>query len=339
MFKRIIALFSLAGLISLPQWTTAQEVNVYSARKEALILPLLDTFSEKTGIKVNLITGNADALIVRMANEGKFSPSDILLTTDVGRLVRAKEQGLTQAYTSKIVEQAVPSHLRDSQNHWIGLTLRARPLMIAPDRVDAGSLTSLEDLAAPKWKGKICIRSSGNIYNQSMVAALLEQLGEEKTASVVQGIVDNFARPPMGGDRDQIKAVAAGQCDIAIANTYYLAGMLAGSDVAQTAAAKKVSVIWPNQQNRGTHINISGAAIARHSKNIKEAQQLIDFMLSVEAQRWYADTNFEYPVRTNVATNSVLKSFGDFKSEQIPLEKVGELNGAAVKLMDRAGWK
>ncbi|WP_045860772.1 Fe(3+) ABC transporter substrate-binding protein [Teredinibacter purpureus] len=339
MYKQIIGFLTLLSLAALPQWSIAKEVNVYSARKEALILPLLDQFSEKTGIKVNLITGKADALIVRMANEGKFSPADILLTTDVGRLVRAKSQGLTQAYASPSAAKNIPLHLQDSEGHWVGLTLRARPFMVAPDRVNATKLTSLEDLASPQWKGKLCVRSSGNIYNQSMVAALIQQLGEEKTMSIIQGLVANFARPPMGGDRDQIKAVAAGQCDVAIANTYYLAGMLSGSDPSETAAASKVAVVWPNQQDRGAHVNISGAAIARYAKNTVEAQTLIDFMMSKEAQAWYAETNFEYPVRKDVHKSGVLTSFGDFKSEKIPLEKVGELNATALKLMDKAGWK
>ncbi len=314
-------------------------MNVYSARKEALIKPLLDKFTQQTGITVNLVTGKADNLITRLKSEGKYSPADLLVTTDVGRLYRAKEQHLTQVIGSSNNINSVPVNLRDEQGHWVGLSLRARPLMISPERVAANSVANLEDLTDPKWKGRICIRSSSNIYNQSMVASLIEQLGEVKTQKWLDGFVKNFARPPQGGDRDQIKAVAAGQCDVAIANTYYLAGMLTSDDQEQVAQAKKVKVVWPNQSDRGAHINISGVAMAKNAPNKNAASQLIDFMLTEESQQWYANTNHEYPILTNVEWSEVLQSFGKFKSEKVALSKLGELNSKAVKLMDRAGWK
>lgn len=329
------------GVLSLCISSTvfSAELNVYSARKEALIKPLLDKFSARHGIKVNLVTGKADALISRAKTEGKLSPADILLTTDVGRLVRAKEQGLTQAFESGVLEQKIPQNYRDSENHWFSLTLRARPIMYAPDRVKEGELSTLEALTEAKWKGRICIRSSSNIYNQSMLAAMIEQVGQEKTQKWATDFVKNFARPPRGGDRDQIKAVAAGQCDIAIANTYYLAGMLSGSDEAAKQTAKKVQVFWPNQQGRGAHVNVSGAAIMKHAPNRKSAQMLLEFMIEDESQEWYARTNHEYPVLDSVAWSDILTRFGKFKSEQITLSRVGELNAEAVKTMDRAGWK
>ncbi|GGD67916.1 Fe(3+) ABC transporter substrate-binding protein [Lacimicrobium alkaliphilum] len=315
------------------------EVNVYSARKEALIKPVLDSFSTKTGIRVNLITGNADALISRIASEGKFSPADVLITTDVGRLQRAKSKGLLQPVESDMLTNWVPARLRDSDNQWFALTKRARTIMYAKERVSADELSSIEGLSEDKWKGRICVRSSGNIYNQSMVAALIEQLGEQQTLEWAKGLVSNFARPPKGGDRDQIKAVAAGQCDIAIANTYYLAGMLTDSDDTQVQAAQKVSVFWPNQGDRGVHVNISGAGIARFAANKEAAKTLLEFMLTEKAQAWYAKHNGEYPVREGVEKSAVLKRFGDFKAESIPLQRVGELNSAALVLMDNAGWK
>jgi len=343
MKKQVFAFFRMTTLIAgTALWTSlsfANEVNVYSERKEELIRPLLDQFTKDTGIHVNLITGKADALIVRMANEGKFSPADVLITTDVGRLVRAKNQGLTQAFESVLARQKVSPYYQDPEGHWYGLSLRARPLMYAIERVKPETLNDLEDLGSPQWKGKVCVRSSSNIYNQSMVAALLYQLEEKRTADLVKALVNNFARPPMGGDRDQIKAVAAGECDIAIANTYYLAGMLAGNNLKETAAAKKVKVFWPNQNNRGAHVNISGAAIAKYAKNKQHAEALLNFLLSKPAQSWYSETNFEYSVRTDIESSKLLKSFGEFKAEHIPMEKVGELNTNAVKLMDRAGWK
>lgn len=317
----------------------AEQVNLYSARKEALIKPLLDKFTQETGISVNLVTGKADNLITRLKSEGKYSPADLLLTTDVGRLYRAKEQGLTQEVMASTAIQALPSNYRDETGHWFGLSLRARPIMVAADKAELHTISSLEDLTDPKFKGRICIRSSSNIYNQSMVASLTAQLGEEATQAWVEGLVSNFARPPQGGDRDQIKAVAAGQCDVAIANTYYLAGMLSSDDETAQAQAKKVKVVWPNQGDRGAHINISGVALAKHAPNKDAAVKLIDFLLNTESQAWYATANHEYPVLSGVAWSELLESFGTFKAEQVPLSKLGELNATAVQIMDRAGWK
>ena len=317
----------------------AEQVNLYSARKEALIKPLLDKFTQETGISVNLVTGKADNLITRLNSEGKYSPADLLLTTDVGRLYRAKQQGLTQEILISEVIATLPNNFRDEQGHWLGLSLRARPLMVSVNRVDATTIANLEDLISPQWKGQVCIRSSNNIYNQSMVASLIAQLGESAAQEWVNGLVKNFARPPQGGDRDQIKAVAAGLCDVAIANTYYLAGMLSSKDETTQQQAKKVKVIWPNQSDRGAHINISGVALAKNAPNKEAAIKLIDFLLSKESQLWYATTNHEYPVLADIAWSELLQSFGTFKTEQVPLSKLGELNAAAVKMMDRAGWK
>lgn len=317
----------------------AEQVNLYSARKEALIKPLLDKFTQETGISVNLVTGNADNLITRLKSEGKYSPADLLLTTDVGRLYRAKQQGLTQGISVSETISALPNNFRDVQGHWLGLSLRARPMMISVDRVDTNTLTKLEDLTSPEWKGRVCIRSSSNIYNQSMVAALIAQLGESDAQKWVNGLVNNFARSPQGGDRDQIKAVAAGMCDVAIANTYYLAGMLSSEDATTQEQAKKIKVIWPNQSDRGVHINISGVALTKNAPNKDAAIKLIDFLLSKESQLWYASTNHEYPVLADIAWSELLQSFGTFKTEQVPLGQLGELNAAAVQMMDRAGWK
>jgi iron(III) transport system substrate-binding protein len=323
----------------LSPYVAAEQVNLYSARKEALIKPLLDKFTQQTGISVNLVTGKADNLITRLKSEGKYSPADLLLTTDVGRLYRAKQQGLTQKIAVSEAITKLPMNFRDEQGHWLGLSLRARPLMVAVDRVNIQDVANLEDLVNPQWKGKVCIRSSSNIYNQSMVASLIAQQGESATEQWITGLVKNFARPPQGGDRDQIKAVAAGLCDVAIANTYYLAGMLSSDDETTQQQAKKVRVIWPNQADRGAHINISGVALAKNAPNKAAAVKLIDFLLSEESQLWYAKTNHEYPVLAGIPWSELLQSFGTFKTEQVQLGKLGELNAAAVQLMDRAGWK
>lgn len=341
MLKRRIGLIAAITCLasSFTFHSNAEEVNVYSARKEALIKPILDQFTEQSGVKVNLITGSADALISRMRTEGKFSPADVLVTTDVGRLHRAKEQGLLQPTSSSTLNKQIPSNLRDSDGQWFALTKRARPIMYVPSRVQESELSTLEDLADEKWKGRVCIRSSGNIYNQSMIASLIEQEGTQKAQAWLNDFVKSFARPPKGGDRDQIKAAVAGECDLAIANTYYLAGMLAGNDESQRDIAKQVKVFWPNQQGRGAHVNISGAGVAKHAPNAKAGKQLLEFMVTQQAQDWYAKHNNEYPVVKGVVWSDELKGFGQFKAENVKLQRLGELNAEAVKLMDKAGWK
>ena len=332
--KRQLMVLLFSSVAALVQ---AAEVNVYSARQEELIKPVLDKFSADTGIQVNLITGKPDELISRMASEGRNSPADVLISTDVGRLYRAQTQGLLQPVQSELLNKAIPAYLRDPQQHWFGLTLRARPVIYVPGKVDTSRISTIEDLTKPEFKGRICIRSSDNIYNQSMLAAMIASVGEAKTLEFAKGLVANFAQPPTGGDRDQIKAAAAGVCDIAIANTYYLAGMF--DDAKDAAAAKAVKVLWPNQKDRGAHINISGAGVAKYAPNKAAAQQLIEYMVKPEAQNWYASKNHEYPVLEGVAWSPVLQGFGTFKAEQLPLVKLGELNAKALQLMDQAGWK
>jgi iron(III) transport system substrate-binding protein len=314
-------------------------VNLYSARKEKLIKPLLDRFSEQTGITVNLVTGKADALLQRLQSEGRNTPADMLITTDAGRLHRAKAAGVTQAVVSEKLSEVVPESFRDPDGHWYGLSLRARPILYVKDRVDPARLSTYEALIDPDWKRKICIRSSGNIYNQSLVASMIAANGAESTETWAKTFVKQFARPPKGGDRDQIKAAAAGQCDLAIANTYYLAGMLTSKDQAQRDAAAKLAVFWPNQQGRGAHVNVSGAALTKAAKNRENAIKLLVYLVNRDSQAWYAEANGEYPVREDVAPSELLKRWGDFKMDRLNLSQLGKLNPDAVRLMDRAGWK
>ncbi len=315
----------------------ATEVNVYSARQEELIKPLLDTFTAETGIKVNLITGNADELITRIRSEGRNSPADILLTTDVGRLARAKQQGVIQAVESATLTEVIPAQLRDPAGVWYGLTMRARPIMYVEGKVNPAELSTMAALTDAKWKGRICVRSSNNIYNQSHIASIIAHKGADAAEAWAKGLVANFARPPQGGDRDQIKAAAAGVCDIALANTYYLAGMLA--DPAEQAAAAKMRVFWPNQAAEGVHINIAGAGVASFAPNKANAVKLLEYMVKPDAQRWYAEVNHEYPIRADVQISTVLEGFGRFKADDLPLEQLGELNAEAIRVMDRAGWR
>jgi iron(III) transport system substrate-binding protein len=334
LFTIVISTFSLTAT------SRSNEVNIYSARKESLIKPLLDQFSAETGIKTNLITASADKLLTRMVNEGRNTPADILITVDAGRLFRARQADIFQPIKSQLIEQAVPSYLRDSENYWIGLSRRARVIFYAKERVDPIQLSTYENLADRQWKGRICIRGSGNIYNQSLVASMIVANGEEATQQWVNGLVGNLARPPKGGDRDQIKAAAAGQCDIAIANTYYYARMLNNKkDPTQSGAANKMALFWPNQQGRGAHINISGAGISKYSRNLDNAIKLLEFLVSPDAQSWYANANYEYPVNPSVKPGGLVSTWGTFKADVIDLSRLGELNSEAVKTMDRAGWK
>ena len=319
--------------------SSGAEVNVYSARGEDLIKPALDTFTEQTGIKVNLITESADALIRRIELEGANSPADVLLTVDAGRLFRAKEAGILASLESPILTQRIPSAYRDPDNQWFGLSLRSRVIMFDKSRVSAEEISSYEDLADPKWKGEICIRSSGNIYNQSLLASLIEHHGEEATEVWAEGLVSNMARRPQGGDRDQIRATVAGQCKLAVANTYYLAGMLNSDVDTDVEVAQKIGVIWPNQDNRGAHMNVSGAGLIKGSKNVEEARQLIEFLSDDYAQGWYSEVNNEYSVRADIPVSTTLQGFGPFEADQLNLEVLGKNNEAAVRLADRAGWQ
>lgn len=317
----------------------SQTVNVYSSRKAALLKPVLDKFEQETGIQVNLVTGKADALIERLKSEGAASPADLLITVDAGRLYRAQMAGLTQSVENEVLNNTIPSHYRDSAGHWFGLSLRARTIMYAKDRVKPNQLSSYEALTDAKWKGKICIRSSGNIYNQSLVASMIATSDEDAVEAWSKGLVKNFARPPVGGDRDQIKGVASGICDIAVANTYYLFGMLISDDQSQKEAAEQLAVFWPNQDNRGTHVNISGVALTKASKNKASAIALMEFLVNTESQQWYADANGEYPIRSDVPANALLAQWGTFKKDGLDMTRLGELNATAVKVMDRAGWQ
>lgn len=317
----------------------AEEVNLYSARKEALIKPLLERFTEQTGIEVNLVTGKADALLKRLESEGRNTPADLLLTTDAGRLHRAKTAGVLQPTASQDLEMAVPAQYRDPEGYWYGLSLRARTIMYVEGKVDPAALSTYEALAGERWADRICIRSSSNIYNQSLVASLIAAHGKAAAQEWADDFVATFARKPAGGDRDQIRAAAAGVCDIAVANTYYLGRMLTSDDAAQREAAEKVAVFWPNQDGRGAHLNVSGIGMTAAASHPENARRLMEFLVSDAAQRWYAEVNHEYPVKPGVEWSDVLQAWGEFKADDVNMAKLGEHNAEAVRIMDRAGWR
>ncbi len=318
----------------------AEQVNLYSARKESLIKPLLERFTAETGIEVNLVTGKAAALQKRLEVEGRNTPADLLLTSDAGRLYLAKRAGLFQAVESKVLVQAIPAHLRDGENQWFGLSKRARIIVHSKRRVKPGELSRYEDLTDSRWKGRICIRSSGNIYNQSLLASMVAHFGEPAAERWAAGVVANLARPPRGNDRAQIKAVALGECDVAVVNSYYLGKMQNARDPAERAAAAQVVPLFPNQADRGTHVNISGAGVIRHARNRENAVKLLEFLVSDEAQRWYAASNHEYPVKSGIPVSETVAAWGyPFKEDGLDMGELGRHNVAAVKIFDRVGWR
>lgn len=320
------------------------EVNIYSSRHYDTDKTLFKTFEEKTGIKVNLIEGKDDELIERIKAEGRNSPADVLLTVDAGRLWRAQDAGILQPAGSKTLEQSIPANLREPGGHWFGLSQRARVIIYNKDKVKPAELATYEDLADPKWKGRLLTRSSTNVYSQSLTGSVLAALGPEKTEAWAKGIAANLARPPQGGDTDQIRAVAAGEGDIAISNTYYLGRLMNSTKPEDKAVAEKVGVFFPNQKGdgaagRGTHVNISGAGVAANAPNKANAVAFIEFLASPEAQRIFADGNFEYPVVADVRPHPTVASWGTFKADSLNAATFGKNNAEALKIMDRAGWK
>ena len=345
MVRGLAAAFLLTTVAFLPSGALLASddgaVNIYSARKEALILPVLERFRDETGIEFNLVTGKADELLKRLQLEGSATPADVLITTDAGRLHRAKEAGVLQRIESNAISRAVPNRFRDTDGFWVGLSQRARSIIYARQRVDAADLSTYEDLTDPKWKGRICVRSSSNIYNQSLVASMIEAGGAERTEAWARGLVDNLARPPAGGDTDQIRAVAAGQCDVAIANTYYFGRLVASGKEEDRDAVAELALFWPNQgpDDRGVHVNVSGAGITAHARHQDNAVRLLEFLVAPESQAWYAEVNHEYPVVGDVPVSETLRSFGDFKADTLNLTRLGANNRKAVELMDRARWR
>jgi len=319
--------------------SVAEEVNVYSGRKEALISPVLAAFTEETGIQVNLLTGKADQLRTRLEAEGRNSPADVLLTSDVANLYRATAAGLFQELDSDLLRKRIPSRYRDPNGRWYGLSIRARVIAYSKDRVSEFELSTYEDLADARWKGRVIVRSSSNVYNQSLIASMLWAHGASDTGQWIRGLVANMARKPQGGDTDQIRAVAAGEADLAIVNSYYYGRLLASERDQDRQVLGLVGMFFPNQDDRGTHVNISGAGITAHSGNRAEAVSLLEFLSGPLGQKLFADLNHEFPVNPEVAPSQIVSEWGSFKADSVALAKLGEFNGAAVRLADEQGWR
>jgi len=325
-------LLACLALPALPASAT-DEVIVYSARTEELIKPLFDAYTEKTGVEIRYITDKEGPLLARLEAEGENTPADMLITVDAGNLWQAAERGVLAPYGSETLETNVPGHLRDPENRWYGLSVRARTLVHSTERVDPAELSTYEALANPVWKGRLCLRTSKKVYNQSLVAMMISRLGEERTEAIIRGWVANLATAPFSNDTQVMEAIAAGQCDVGIVNTYYFGRLQKKEPGIQLA------LFWPNQAESGVHVNVSGAGITRHAKHREAAGKLLEWLASAEAQGLFASLNMEYPVNPVVAPDPAVAAWGGFRADPANVAEAGRLQAQAVMLMDRAGYR
>ena len=324
-FVSIILLIFTAGSVA------ADEINIYSYRQPFLIQPLTDAFTEETGVKVN-VAYLRKGMIEKMTAEGKRSPADVVLTVDISRLAAVVDAGLTQPVKNETLKKNIPNIYRDPNNHWFGLTTRARIIYASKDKVADGEVTTYEGLADPKWKGRICTRSGTNAYTVALTSAIIHHHGIEKAEAWLKSVKNNLARKPQGNDRAQVKAIWAGECDISIGNTYYMGKML--KDPEQKAWADSVRIVFPEFENGGTHVNISGIALAKYSPNRENAIKLMEFLSSPEAQKIYALANFEYPIAPNTEPAELVKNWGDFTPDDVNLMDLAKLRSTALKLTE-----
>ena len=336
--KRLITLVAALAL-ALPGLAQEKVLNLYSSRHYQTDEALYANFTKKTGITVNRIEANEDALLERLKNEGARSPADVLVTVDAGRLWRAEQMGLFQPVKSAVLAERIPGELRHPDGLWFAFSVRARPVFYLKGSVDPKQIRDYEDLADPKWKGKVCIRSSSNMYNLSLMSSMIAGIGPVKAEEWARGVVANFARSPKGGDTDQLKAVAAGECQVAVANTYYYVRLMKSGRPDERAVAEKVGVIFPNQSGRGTHVNVSGAGVMKHAPNRDSAVKFLEYLASAEAQAYFANGNNEYPAAGKVHDNRELASLGEFRKDSLNVTVLGKNQAAAQQIYDRAGWK
>jgi len=329
---------ALAGS-ALASGVAADEVNLYSARHYDSDEALYQAFTEETGIEVNVLEGDSDQLIERIQREGVASPADVMITVDAGRLWRAEQEGVFQGIDSEVLAERLPDSMRHPEGKWFGFSQRARAIFYNPETVDPGEIASYEDLADPTLEGRVCIRSSNNIYNQSLLASLIAHHGAEEAEAWAQGVVDNMARDPEGGDTDQIRGVASGECDIAVANHYYYVRLLKSDDAADREVAESVEIHFPNQDGRGTHVNVGGAGVVEGAPNKENAVRFLEFLASDQAQEIFASGNYEFPVVDGVAKDEVLESWGEFKKDDLNVNLLGENNPEAIRIFDRVGWR
>ena len=326
---------AMAGKLAL---AGESEVNLYSYRQPFLIQPMLDAFTKETGIKVNVVYAKK-GMLERLKAEGENSPADAVLTADIGRLNDMVEAGVLQPVHSDALERNIPAQYRHPDGLWFGLTTRARVIFASRDRVGTEEVLTYEDLADPKLKGRVCTRSGKHVYMVSLIASVIAHAGEDKAEQWLRGVKDNLARKPQGNDRAQAKAIHEGICDVAVANTYYMGKMASNEDKPeQKAWAESLRIVFPNQDDRGTHVNVSGAAVTRSAGNRENAVRLLEFLSDDYAQELYAEQNFEYPVKAGVPLHPLVASWGDFKADTIGLADVAKYRAAASKMVDRVGY-
>lgn len=311
----------------------AEGLVVYSARKYQLVEELFEEYGRARGIEVKFVTDDGAPLVQRLRAEGPRSPADVLMTVDAGDLWRAKDASLLRAVRSEVLNTNIPAHLRDPDGYWYGLSVRARTIAYASGRVEADGLSTYRDLADTRWKGRLCLRSGKHVYNQSLVAVLIAAYGEEETARIVSGWVANLATDPFSSDTLLLEAIAAGQCDVGIVNSYYLGRLQSDRP------GFPVAIHWADQEGAGVHVNISGAGVTRHARNPDEALRFLEWLSTPEVQARFAGANFEFPANPEVAPEAVVAAWGPFRQNELNVGKAGELQPAAVRLMDRAGWR
>lgn len=331
-------LFSFAAAMAASSANAAEEVNLYSYRQPFLIQPMVDGFVQKTGIKVNVVYAK-QGVLERLKAEGANSPADAVLTVDIGRLNDLVEADVLQPVHSEVLERNIPAQYRHPDGLWFGLTTRARVFFVSKDRVAPGEITSYEDLAAPAMKNRVCIRSGKHVYNISLFASMIAHKGVDSAREWLSGVKKNLARKPQGNDRAQAKAIKEGVCDVAVANTYYFGKMATNEkNPEQKEWAEAIRIVFPNQEGRGTHVNISGAALTKSSKNRENAIRLIEYLSSAEAQKLYAEINLEYPVTSGVPLHPLVASWGTFKADAIGLSEVATHRATAAKIVDEVGF-
>jgi len=341
-FRRILAATVLAPLGCLTGGAVpalAQELNLYNSRHYDSDEVLYANFTKATGIKINRIEDSEDKLIERMRAEGRNSPADVFITVDAGRIARATDMGLFQPIQSKVLNDAIPANFRDPQGHWYGFSKRVRVIAYNKAKVQPSELSTYEALADAKWKGRVTVRSSTNVYNQSLTGAVLAARGEVFAEAWAKGIAANLSRPPRGGDTDQIKAIAAGEGDVAIVNHYYYVRLARSAKADERALADKVGIFFPNQSDRGAHINISGAGVAANAPHKEAAIRFLEYLTTPEAQAIFAEGNNEFPIVKAAKLGTALAQWGEFKEDQLNAATFGKNNAEALKIMDRAGWK
>jgi iron(III) transport system substrate-binding protein len=340
--KRVTALTigALLASLSLPVLASGDALNLYTARHYQTDEALYEGFTRATGIEINRIEGKEDELFERIKREGAASPADVFLTVDAARLHLADEAGIFAPVNSKTLEERIPAQFRGDENRWFGYSYRARVIAYNPDKIKPEQVDSYADLAAPELKGKLCVRSGGHVYNRTLVSSVMAHQGEEKAQAWAVGIVSNLARAPKGGDTDQIRAVAAGECDVAISNHYYYARLMASSKPEDQAVVSKVAISFPDQNGQGAHVNISGGGMLKHAPNQEAAVKFLEYLASDEAQAYFANGNNEWPVVKGVKLdNPQLAKMGDFKVDALSIAKMANETPAAQRLIDRAGWK